>query len=92
MIVGLCSTAEEIVKQNNALDIYEEYWADIGDANAIDLDTEAVSMSTIARLKPPTGTTRCYAAHNISWHPDGSHKVIGPTYPPYVLHIPACIV
>ena len=68
--------AEEIVKQNNAIDIYEEYWADDNDVDAADLDTEAATMSTISQLRPPFAAGQHCAAHNASWHPDGSHKVV----------------
>lgn len=71
--MALCATAEEIVKQNNAIDIYEEYWADMDDAS--NLDTEAASMSTVAQLKDPHGAAGGRGAQNVSWHPDGSHKV-----------------
>jgi len=72
--VALCATAENIVKQNNAIDIYEEYWADISDASSF--DTEAASMSTVAQLTAPTAASGHLAAQSVSWHPDGSHKVI----------------
>ncbi len=45
-IVALCATAEEIAKQNNAIDIYEEYWADLDDAS--NLNAEAATISTVA--------------------------------------------
>ena len=69
----MCATAEDVIKQNNAIDIYEEYWAEVDDAAA--LDTEAASMSTIAQLKDPHAAAGRRGAQNLSWHPDGSHKV-----------------
>ena len=74
-MLGLCAAAEEIVKQNNAIDIYEEYWADVDDVDAADLDTEAANMSTISQLRPPSAAGQHCAVQNVSWHPDGSHKV-----------------
>lgn len=74
-ILGLCAVAEEVVKQNNAIDIYEEYWAAFDDIDAACLDTKAGNMSTHLQLKPPSNAAQHHPAQNVSWHPDGSHKV-----------------
>ena len=78
-IVSLCAIAEEVVKQNNAIDIYEEYWAENGDTDVASLDTEVANMSTILQLKPPSSAKQHHPAHNVSWHPDGSQKVSPPS-------------
>ena len=74
-LLSLCNIAEEIVKQNNAIDIYEEYWPDLENVDATNLDTEAANMSTLLQLTPPSSAGQHHAAQSVSWHPDGSHKV-----------------
>ena len=72
-VVSMCATAEEIINLNNAVDIYEEYWADLDDTSA--LDTEPASMSIIMQLKNPHAATARRPVQSVSWHPDGSQKV-----------------
>lgn len=72
-VVSMCATAEEIINQNNAIDIYEEYWADLDDISA--LDTEPASMSIITQLKDSHAATARRPVQSVSWHPDGSQKV-----------------
>lgn len=72
-VVAMCATAKEIINQNNAIDIYEEYWADLDETSA--LDTEPASMSMITQLKDPHAAAARRAVQSVSWHPDGSQKV-----------------
>jgi len=67
--VALCATAEEVVKENNAIDIYEQYWA----GQDLDESTEPASVSALTQLRDPSAVHR--GAQYISWHPDGSRKV-----------------
>ena len=60
---------EHFLKQNNAVDIYEEYF--IGMPNL--LTDEPPSTRTISILRDPSNPKRT-AAH-ISWYPDGTHKL-----------------
>ncbi|BFZ17387.1 hypothetical protein BsWGS_20426 [Bradybaena similaris] len=65
-VLQLGSIMEHCIKQNNALDIYEEYFEDI-DVEEID---EPASAKTLNVFRDPNDIKR--TATNISWHPDGS--------------------
>lgn len=73
-VVQLGAAIEGLVKQNNALDIYEEYFAGI-DAQHI---SEPPSARTLTVLKDPTtsssGVQRPVTC--VNWLPDGGSKVV----------------
>ena len=68
-VVRLGAIVEDVVKQNNALDIYEEYFA----GQALDHSMETPVAHTMMLLKDPTPIKR--GAQYACWHPDASGKV-----------------
>jgi dynein intermediate chain 2 len=73
-VVQLGAAVEGLVKQNNALDIYEEYFAGID----VQHSSEAPSACTLTVLKDPT--TSSSGVHRpvscINWLQDGGSKVV----------------
>mmetsp|Transcript_183 Transcript_183/g.635 ORF Transcript_183/g.635 Transcript_183/m.635 type:complete len:582 (+) Transcript_183:180-1925(+) len=65
-VVSLGASIEQLIKQNNAIDIYEEYW---GGAVA-DHSNEPPSAKTITVFRDPNTITR--GVSYIAWHPDAS--------------------
>lgn len=65
----LGTSIETLIKQNNAIDIYEEYFS----KGSIDHSGEAPSAKTLTVLRDPSAIKR--AATSISWLPDGARKV-----------------
>ncbi|KAL4452039.1 hypothetical protein ABPG75_007701 [Micractinium tetrahymenae] len=68
-VVRLGTMVEDLVKQNNAIDIYEEYFADVPAQHL----SQAPSTSTLTILRDPSGVRR--GAQAISWQPDGSGRL-----------------
>mmetsp|Transcript_27129 Transcript_27129/g.55272 ORF Transcript_27129/g.55272 Transcript_27129/m.55272 type:complete len:571 (-) Transcript_27129:175-1887(-) len=68
-IKGLGESLEHMIRQNNAIDIYEEYF--IGDA--VDHSGEPPSAKTLTVFRDPNPVKR--TATCISWYPDGAKKV-----------------
>ncbi|BDA50396.1 Dynein intermediate chain 2, axonemal [Coccomyxa sp. Obi] len=68
-VVALCASAEEVIKENNAIDIYEQYWEGETEGYA----TEAAAAHTLTQLLDPSRSRR--GAQYICWHPDGSRRV-----------------
>ncbi|KAK9917240.1 hypothetical protein WJX75_002207 [Coccomyxa subellipsoidea] len=68
-VVALCAGAEEVVKENNAIDIYEQYW----EGDDAKYSTEAAAAHTLTQLLDPSPSRR--GAQYLCWHPDGSRKV-----------------
>ncbi|KAL3145226.1 Dynein, 70 kDa intermediate chain, flagellar outer arm [Trebouxia sp. C0010 RCD-2024] len=68
-VTALGAVIEDLVKANNAVDIYEEYFA----GKVLEQSTEAPSAKTLAVLRDPCKGKR--GAQYLSWHPDGSRKV-----------------
>jgi dynein intermediate chain 2 len=60
---------EHCIKQNNAIDIYEEYFIEAPEAGA----TEAPNAKSLNVYRDPNIIKR--AASSISWFPDSGHKV-----------------
>lgn len=60
---------EHFLKQNNAIDIYEEYFTGMTSL----LTDEPPSARTISILRDPSNPKRTVA--HISWYPDGTHKL-----------------
>lgn len=68
-VAALGTSMEELVKANNAIDIYEEYFA----GRNLDYSTEKPEARTIAGLMDPSGSQR--GAQYVCWHPDGSSRL-----------------
>ncbi|XP_050391535.1 dynein intermediate chain 3, ciliary [Patella vulgata] len=68
-IQQLGSVMEHCIKQNNAIDIYEEYFEDV-DVDHVD---ETPSAKTINVFRDPNSIKR--TATHISWFPDGPRKL-----------------
>ncbi len=68
-IKSLGESLEHMIRQNNAIDIYEEYF--IGDA--VDHSGEPPSAKTLTVFRDPNAVKR--TATCISWYPDGARKV-----------------
>ncbi|XP_071881657.1 dynein axonemal intermediate chain 2 isoform X3 [Anas platyrhynchos] len=69
-IVHLGTLMEHCVRQNNAIDIYKEYF---GEEEEAEMEDEAPSAKTINVIRDPNITKRT-AAH-LSWHPDRCKKL-----------------
>ncbi|XP_049717387.1 dynein axonemal intermediate chain 2 isoform X2 [Elephas maximus indicus] len=69
-ITQLGSIMEHCIKQNNAIDIYEEYF---DDEDPVEVTEEAPSAKTINVFRDPQEIKR--AATHLSWHPDGNRKL-----------------
>ncbi len=68
-VAALGTSMEELVKANNAIDIYEEYFT----GRNLDYSTEKPEAKTIAGLIDPSGSKR--GAQYVCWHPDGSSRL-----------------
>ncbi|XP_039085684.1 dynein intermediate chain 2, axonemal isoform X2 [Hyaena hyaena] len=69
-IMQLGSIMEHCIKQNNAIDIYQEYF---DDEDAMEVTEEAPSAKTINVFRDPQEIKR--SATHLSWHPDGNRKL-----------------
>ncbi|XP_078510369.1 dynein axonemal intermediate chain 2 isoform X5 [Lissotriton helveticus] len=69
-MLQLGSVMEHCIKQNNAIDIYEEYFEEETTVEATD---EAPSAKTVNVFRDPTEIKR--TATHLSWHPDGGRKL-----------------
>jgi dynein intermediate chain 2 len=65
-IVNLGIKVEQIIRQNNAIDVYEEYFTD---TQATQLKQDTPTARTINRFHDYSGAER--SAIHCSWHPDG---------------------
>ena len=65
-VAALGSLAEEVVKTNNAIDIYEDFFA----GRQLEQNTEAPYAKTLTVLRDPSSVKR--EAQYLSWHPDGA--------------------
>mmetsp|Transcript_37152 Transcript_37152/g.82649 ORF Transcript_37152/g.82649 Transcript_37152/m.82649 type:complete len:561 (+) Transcript_37152:351-2033(+) len=65
-VAALGASVEELVKQNNAVDIYEEYFTGV----TSDHSAEVPNVKTITVFKDPNAVKR--SASYVSWHPDGT--------------------
>ena len=66
---SLGDMVEGDIKQNYAIDIYQEYFA----GEYVDHSSEAPSAKTLSVFKDPSEVKRTVA--NISWYPDGGKKL-----------------
>nr|XP_048302125.1 dynein axonemal intermediate chain 2 isoform X2 [Myodes glareolus] len=69
-VMQLGSIMEHCIKQNNAIDIYEEYF---DDEEGVEVTEEAPSAKTINVFRDPQEIKR--TATHLSWHPDGNKKL-----------------
>eukprot|EP00794_Sanderia_malayensis_P009172 gene9172-10145_t len=69
IIQNLGGVMEHTIQQNNAIDIYEEYFLEAG----LDSSNEPPSAKTINVFRDPNEVKR--TATNISWYPDGPKKL-----------------
>lgn len=65
-VAALGAIAEEVVKTNNAIDIYEDYFA----GRQLEQNTEAPYAKTLTVLRDPSASKR--EAQYLCWHPDGA--------------------
>ncbi|KAJ3416059.1 Dynein intermediate chain 2, axonemal [Chytridiales sp. JEL 0842] len=63
------NTMEHCIKQNNAIDIYEEYFVDTPDTVTV----EPPSAKSLNVFRDPNPTKR--TASYVSWYPDDGHKI-----------------
>ncbi|KAI8587487.1 Dynein intermediate chain 2, axonemal [Geranomyces variabilis] len=68
-VQSLGNSMEHCIKQNNAIDIYEEYFAD--EPDSISVDTPSAKSLNVYR--DPNALKR--AATYVSWYPDDGHKI-----------------
>ncbi|KAI3386145.1 hypothetical protein SNEBB_010015 [Seison nebaliae] len=69
-VTQLCNDVEHVIKQNNAINIYEEFFTDTD----IELFSEdAPSMKTVNVFRDPMSTKR--TANHLSWHPEGGRHL-----------------
>jgi dynein intermediate chain 2 len=67
---ALADSAEVYLRQNNAIDVYEDYFAEL----AIDHAAEPPSAKTLTVLTDPSPTRR--GAVGLSWHQDGRRLAV----------------
>ncbi|XP_028675444.2 dynein axonemal intermediate chain 2-like [Erpetoichthys calabaricus] len=70
-LLQLGSLMEHCIKQNNAIDIYEEYFGE--EEDVIEGTEEPPSAKTINVFRDPNEIKR--TATSLSWHPDGGRKL-----------------
>ncbi|XP_062331286.1 dynein axonemal intermediate chain 2 [Osmerus eperlanus] len=70
-IMQLGSQMEHCIKQNNAIDIYQEYFED---EEVVENSEEQPSAKTINVFRDPNEVKR--TATSVSWHPDGSKLAV----------------
>ncbi|TPX68025.1 hypothetical protein SpCBS45565_g03401 [Spizellomyces sp. 'palustris'] len=68
-VQSMGNSMEHCIKQNNAIDIYEEYFADGPDA----ISVETPSAKSLNVYRDPNPLKR--AATYVSWYPDDGHKI-----------------
>jgi len=69
-IIGLGSKVEQIIRQNNAIDVYEEYFIDETSAQ---LKQDTPTARTTNRFRDHSDKDR--SAIHCSWHPDGGRSL-----------------
>uniref|UniRef100_A0A8C9SCC7 Dynein axonemal intermediate chain 2 n=1 Tax=Scleropages formosus TaxID=113540 RepID=A0A8C9SCC7_SCLFO len=74
-IMQLGTLMEHSIKQNNAIDIYQEYFEeeDEEDEEEVTDAKEQPAAKTINVFRDPNEVKR--TASSLSWHPDGNHKL-----------------
>lgn len=69
-VLTLGAAVEELIKQNNSVDIYQEYFTGVTQ----DHSAEVPSARTVTVFKDPSSVLR--SASYLDWHPDGAHKLV----------------
>lgn len=70
-ITNLGAQVEELIKQNNAIDIYEEYY----DGAVMDHSAETPYAKTLTVFRDPHADKVTRSCSYISWYPDGARKL-----------------
>lgn len=65
-VVELSSTVETAVRQNNTIDMYEDYFRDY----SLDLSSEPPSAKGLAVFRDPSAVKRTVTS--VNWHPEGT--------------------
>ena len=68
---ALAAVAEQSVKQNNTLDIYEQYF---DGEDTLKLTSEPPSMKAVSVFRDPSPVKRTVTA--VNWHPEGTHVAV----------------
>lgn len=68
-VAELAPTCEGAIRQNNTMDIYEEYFS----GDAVDHSSEPPSAKGLAVFRDPHSVKR--TATSIDWHPEGPSKI-----------------
>lgn len=68
-VKNMGESMEHVIKQNNAIDIYEEYFSGV----VADHSSEPPSARTLTVFRDPNQFKR--TATSLSWHPDGAKKL-----------------
>ncbi|XP_064423465.1 dynein axonemal intermediate chain 2 [Latimeria chalumnae] len=71
IVMQLGSLMDHCIKQNNAINIYEEYFEE--DEAAVEISEEPPSAKTINVFRDPNEIKR--TATHLSWHPDAGRKL-----------------
>ena len=66
----MLSTLESVIKINNEIDMYEEYF----EGEIPEYNLENVNVKTLKIFKNMNDLPK-RAVSSISWHPDGPHKI-----------------
>ncbi|KAJ1536017.1 Dynein intermediate chain 2, axonemal, partial [Nowakowskiella sp. JEL0078] len=69
VVKTLGDSMEHCIKQNNAIDIYEEYFTDVNDT----VEIEQPWAKSLNVYRDPNAIKR--AATSVSWYPDDGHKI-----------------
>lgn len=69
-VVELSSTVETAVRQNNTIDMYEDYFRDY----SLDLSSEPPSAKGLAVFRDPSAVKRTVTS--VNWHPEGSRIAV----------------
>ena len=66
---ALCAGAEKCMRQNNQIDLFEEYF----DGEVAEHQSENINVKTVMIFKDPNPIKR--AVTKLTWHPDSSSEV-----------------
>ncbi|KAG1955232.1 dynein intermediate chain 2, axonemal [Pimephales promelas] len=72
-IMQIAGLMEHCSKQNNATDIYQDFFVDEVEEEVVEDLEEEPSAKTINVFRDPNEVKR--TATSLSWHPDGNHKL-----------------
>jgi dynein intermediate chain 2 len=72
-VQGLGSKIEGVVRQNNTVDIYEEYFEGLA-TETLEMSSEPPSAKGVAVFRDPAPVKR--SATNVNWHPEGNRLAV----------------